>query len=436
MISRAGAAARLSICFLGLFLAGSGVLWAQDAEGETVPETEATETVEAAPQAAVTPTDGPTVLDSRVTTTPERARLVLDLSEPTEFGVYTLTGPDRVVIELRGATTSPESGATPAGDGLVTRYSVEAYNDERSRAVLELASPAQVQQSYILEAFEDQPARLVIDLIPDTAANFAANARNDATAENAEETTAALDSQSTAPGATVAPGVAYRPLVVLDPGHGGVDSGARSDTGLEEKNIVLAFALKLQQLLVETGRFDVALTRDSDIFLRLEERIRLARQNQADLFISLHADSFDQEDVRGASVYTRGQNATDLLDRTLAENENRADLVAGFRPPEDDERVVNILVDLMDMETRRQSYVAADALVEQLEPSIQLRQFPLRQADFFVLQAADVPSVLIELGFLSNSDDTANLTTDAWLDRVAAALARGVATYFDGLAAD
>jgi len=389
---------------------------------------------------SVEPADGsdavPVVLDARVTTTQERGRLVIDLSMPTEFGAFTVTGPDRVIVELRGELDpdADEFGAL-AGEGMVSSYSLAPSVVGRVRAEMVLAAPAQIQQSYVLEAFEDQPARLVIDLIPDSAANFAANART--LPGEASEAAAAqpdslpqLDGQEMAPGETATADTTTRPLVVIDPGHGGVDSGARSASGLEEKNIVLAFGLKLQRLLVETGRFDVALTRDTDVFLRLDERVSLARANQADLFISLHADSFDQQDVRGASVYTRGDLATDALDRALAENENRVDLIAGFSPP-DEPAVVDVLVDLLSRETRRKSFLAAKALVEQLEPSIQLRPFPQRQADFVVLNSPDVPSVLIELGFLSNSDDTANLTTDAWLDRVAAALARGVAVYFE-----
>lgn len=387
--------------------------------------------IETAEAAAENP---PALLDSRVTATEERARLVLDLTTPTEFAVHTLADPMSVVIELRAQTGAVGDATQPAGDGLITGYAVEPMGAERVRVTLALAGPAQVQQSYILEAFADQPARLVIDLVPDTAENFAANAREPQQATPETETEAsetALDGQQTAPGETTTATDAVRPLVVIDPGHGGVDGGASAANGLEEKDIVLAFALKLQNLLVQTGRFDVALTRDTDTYLTLAERVALARDNHADLFISLHADSFDQPDVRGASIYTRGELATSDLDRVLAENENRVDLIAGFSPPED-EGAVDVLVDFLSRETRRQSYLAGQALIEQLEPSVQLRRFPLRQADFFVLNSPDIPSVLIELGFLSNSADTENLTTDAWLDRVAAALARGVAVYFDG----
>ena len=159
----------------------------------------------------------------------------------------------------------------------------------------------------------------------------------------------------------------------------------------------------------------------------------LARTNKADLFISIHADSFQQPEIRGASVYTRDENATDVLDKILADNENKRDVVAGFAIPQMAPQVVDILLDLMRREMRHHSFMAAQAIVHQLEPSVQLRRFPVRQADFFVLQSPDVPSVLVELGFLSNAADIANLLEGEWQDRTADALARGISTYFDGL---
>lgn len=408
---------------------------AQDAQPDAEVEAPAEPQAEADAAPAEAAAGVPEILDSRITATEDRARLVVDLSAPAEFGVTLLLDPYRIVVTLAAEGAAQARAELTPNTQLVRAYELRTASDERMQAVLELNLPAQVQQSYTLEAFDDQPARLVLDLIPDDPARFAANAESGSAAE--EETAQAqveLDGAQFAPGETsVASNV--RPLIVLDPGHGGADGGAEAANGLQEKNIVLAFALKLQQLLVETGRFDVALTRDTDVFLALEERVALARVNQADLFISLHADSFDEEDVRGASVYTRGDEAADILDRILAGDENTADLVAGFGPPADQPQVVSVMVDLLARETRRRSYMAGQALIEQLEPSIQLRRFPLRQANYFVLQAPEVPSVLIELGFLSNSSDTANLTTDAWLDRVAAALARGVATYFDSQSA-
>ena len=371
----------------------------------------------------------PNVIDARVTATADRARLVVDLAERTAFSFVSLEEPQRLAIDVRAGTFSvPEPEGAP-DEGLIEGYVIEQAAADRVRTTLTLRGPAQVQQAYVLDAFDGQPARLVVDIIPATAEEFAANVARD---KEASETVAVPAVSTPAGGSEVASD--SRPLVVIDPGHGGIDSGAETPEGVKEKDIVLAFSLRLQELLVDSGRFDVALTREDDSYLRLEERVDLARANKADLFISLHADSFQQPEIRGASVYTRDENATDVLDKVLADSENASDVIAGFAMPTTmAPEVVDILLDLMRREMRVQSYMAAQSIVHQLEPSVQLRRFPVRQADFFVLQAPDVPSVLVELGFLSNASDMANLMQSDWRDRTAEAIARGISTYFDSL---
>lgn len=373
--------------------------------------------------------DYPDVIDARVTATPQRARLIIDLSGPTEFAIVSLDAPNRIAIDVKAFDLKILAPADVAGKGIVTGYTVEMAEKGRARTMLTLAEPAQVQQAYILDAVADQPARLVVDIITATAAEFATKVAADLAASIANQGAAPVTA-STDPG-THAPVTATRPLVVLDPGHGGVDNGASAPNGTHEKDITLAFALQLQKVLIDSGRFDVALTREDDTYLSLNERVDLARQNKADIFISLHADSFQEPDIRGASVYTRDENATDVLDKVLADGENRYDIVAGFAIPQATPAVMDILVDLMRREMRKSSFLAAEAIVHQLEPSVALRRFPVRQADFFVLQAPDVPSVLVELGFLSNASDIANLQKSDWRDRVVDALARGIADYFD-----
>lgn len=378
---------------------------------------------------AVAPTPAlPNVIDARVTNAPDRARLVIDLAGRTEFSFVSLDGPDRLAVDVRAGTfTVPTPTGEPTEDGLIASYTVEQAAGDRVRTTLTLSGPAQVQQAYVLDAFENQPARLVVDIIPATAQEFTANVERDKAAS-----ATIAPAASTPAGGSELP-VNTKPLVVIDPGHGGIDSGAETAGGVKEKDIVLAFALKLQQLLVESGRFDVALTRQDDTYLRLEERVALARANKADLFVSIHADSFQQPEIRGASVYTRDENATDVLDKVLADNENKSDVIAGFAMPQTAPEAVDILLDLMRRQMRMQSYEAAQAIVHQLEPSVALRRFPVRQADFFVLQAPDVPSVLVELGYLSNPADITNLTQSDWRDRTAEAIARGISTYFDSL---
>lgn len=378
------------------------------------------------------PGELPTVLDVRVSTTPQRARLILDLSGKTAFALATLTAPDRIAVDARVMALAITGDQPPvAGSGIVSSYTIEMADTGRARTVLVLAQPALVQQAYVLDAIADQPARLVVDLVLDTPEGFAARAAADLAAAVARDPAAAPPPVAEPLPAPEVIAVS-RPLVVIDPGHGGIDTGATAPNGVHEKDIVLAYALALQQILVDSGDFDVALTREGDSFLRLEERVALARQNKADLFISIHADSFTQPEIRGASVYTRDENATDLLDKVLADSENRVDLVAGFAVPDMPQTVVDILIDLMRRETRKQSFVAAQSIVRLLQPSVELRRYPVRQADFFVLQSPDVPSVLIELGFLSNTDDIVNLQREDWRTTVVGALAKGIAAYFEG----
>jgi N-acetylmuramoyl-L-alanine amidase len=434
--------------------------------------------------------DLPLVVAARVTTTPERARLILDLTAPSKFAIVSLDNPSRIAVDLRAGALKFDTPPPAAGSGLVASYGVEMAEPGRARAMLTLSGPAQVQQAYVLDSFGDQPARLVVDLVPDTPEGFArrvaidvaakalsagktmtdkstppggtevtataagaATPGKDASPAPAADATAppavapapagaapatAMD-QAAASASATAPAAAVqapkpKPLIVLDPGHGGIDDGATAPNGIHEKNITLAFALKLQALLVKSGRFDVALTRTDDTYLTLEQRVALARQNKADLLISIHADTFSQPQIHGTSIYTRDELATDVLDKVLADNENKFDIVSGFAVPKMTPAVVNVLVDLMRRQMRKESFMAAESIINALQPSFELRRFPVRQADFFVLQAPDVPSMLIELGFLSNGTDISNLTDPQWQDRAANAIARGIGSYFDGAA--
>ncbi|MEO8757165.1 MAG: N-acetylmuramoyl-L-alanine amidase [Devosia sp.] len=402
----------------------------------------------------------PEVLAARVTTTPERGRLVLDLSATTEYAIVSLDGPERIAVDVKAANVAITNPAAVSGTGVIASFTTEMAEDGRARTELTLSQPAVVQQAYVLEPIGDQPARLVVDLITTTEADFKAAAAADlanSLGQAPPETSVAADAPSAAPSSTPPPSSeasvaprsepppssapadeattsgGSRPLIVIDPGHGGIDNGASAPHGVREKDITLAFALQLRDLLVASGRFDVAMTRDDDTYLSLNERVNLARQNKADLFISLHADTFQEADIRGASIYTRDERATDILDKVLADGENRADIVAGYVQPDVKPAVVDMLVDLMRRQVRQQAYLAAQDIVKAMQPSVALRRFPVRQADFFVLQAPDIPSMLIELGFMSNNADIANLENTDWRNRVVGAIAAGVDGYFKDL---
>ncbi|MCZ2204288.1 N-acetylmuramoyl-L-alanine amidase family protein [Bartonella sp. A05] len=214
--------------------------------------------------------------------------------------------------------------------------------------------------------------------------------------------------------------------VVLDPGHGGIDSGAQGVTGILEKDITLAFARTLRDELKKDSNIDITLTRDSNVFLRLRERVKKAQKFGADLFISIHADTIDVRSLRGATVYTISDKASDEIAKSLAESENKADLLDGFSVEEIPE-ITDILLDLAQRETHTFSVNFADRVILNLSKSnINLINNPHRYADFQVLKAPDIPSVLIEIGYLSNKEDEKLLNNPEWRKQMAISIAHSI----------
>ncbi|CAH2600210.1 N-acetylmuramoyl-L-alanine amidase [Rhodovastum atsumiense] len=222
------------------------------------------------------------------------------------------------------------------------------------------------------------------------------------------------------------------PLVLLDPGHGGKDPGATGVSGTYEKHIALAAALELRRQLLASGRYRVELTRTGDVFIPLEERVAIAQRRGAGLFVSMHADAVGDHGVRGASVYTLADTASDAQSAALATRENAADRFGGpaFRnaPPD----VARILASLVRQETRAGSARMQRGVVSALQGDLRLLQNPARHAGFVVLKAADIPSVLVEMGFMSNREDEAALRRPQYRARIAAAMKRAVDAYFNG----
>ena len=223
------------------------------------------------------------------------------------------------------------------------------------------------------------------------------------------------------------------PLVMLDPGHGGKDPGAIGISGIFEKHIALAAAKELQLQLVATGLMRVELTRSRDVFIPLDSRVAMAQRLGADLFVSIHADAMIDRSVRGASVYTLGEDASDAQSASLARRENGADRMTKNLPQVPSPEVARILASLVREETRAGSARMAQEVVGSLGQALPLLPKPQRQADFAVLKAADIPSVLVEMGFLSNRDDEAALRRPEHRARVASAMSRAICDYFGAL---
>lgn len=338
--------------------------------------------------------------------------LDLALSQPVPWRVRVKAGPARLILDMREADWSG-IGALPLPEGVTLRAGV--FRPGWSRLVLELPAPMLVSQA-VMET--GSGARLRIVLSPAEDAAFAAKAAE------AEPPDWALPRAADLP-PPVRRGAG--PLVVvLDPGHGGIDPGAERD-GEDEKTLVLTFARELKELLLRDGRFTVVMTREEDAFVPLETRISVARAAGADVFLSLHADAIAEGEAVGATVYTLSDDATDEASATLAERHDRDDLLAGVDLSDQDDLVAQVLMDMARAETTPRTGRLAGALVAAMQQAdIRMHRHPHQEAGFSVLKSPDIPSVLIELGFLSSARDLRRLTDPEWRARMAAAIRDGL----------
>lgn len=382
----------------------------------------------------------PVVLGARVGEQPDRTRFVIELSDPLALRVFTLANPDRVVVDMPGVLWRLQNPERPSGIGAVHAYRYGLFRPGDSRFVIDLNRPVTAAEPMILPPEGGYGYRVVLDLFPTSQAKFEAQAgwpadlrAKEAVAERVASAPPAPAASATpivppvlAPALAVAPAPSKSRVVVIDPGHGGIDSGTTGVDGLLEKNVVLDVALRLKKDLQRRG-YTVHLTRDTDIYIPLRERVNIGRGYQADLFISLHADSNPDPTVSGASIYTLSDSGSDKEAAALARKENQSDIIAGVDLSGENSPVASILIDLAQRDTINRSSRFAQVVVSQLSQATDiLPREPHRAAAFVVLKAPDVPAVLIELGYLSNAHDCSQMGTAAWRDGAAAAIAGAV----------
>jgi N-acetylmuramoyl-L-alanine amidase len=368
----------------------------------------------------------PVASDARLGGDGGRTRLVLDLTRPIEIAAFTLADPYRVVIDLPQVTFQLPARTGEQGRGLIKAFRYGLVMQGGSRIVIDAAGPVRIDKAFVLESVDNQPARLVLDLVSIDRATFMRNLALDARPRRAPETKPAEREVAKRNNDG-------RPLIVIDPGHGGPDTGTVASSGEMEKTIVLEFAQALHDKLEKSGKYRVAMTRTDDRFVALGERVRMARKEGAALFVSIHADALaarGEGDVRGATVYTVSDTATDAEAARLAESENRADAIAGVDLSAEPEEVADILIDLTQRETKNFSAHFARTVVKELKVAAKLHKHPLKSAGFKVLKAPDVPSVLIELGYVSNKQDLKLMTSEAWRARTSEAVAQAVNAFF------
>jgi len=362
-------------------------------------------------------------------------RVVLDLTEEVRFSLFTLADPYRVVVDLPEVDWAFRSHgvAGGGGDDVIAALRYGLFRPGNARVVLDLHRPVAVRKAFVLPPGSNSGWRLVVDLAATSRAAFleTVGPSNRIGALDWLEPEPAVLRQPPVDGGPGRGGRGRRkPVVVLDPGHGGIDPGAIGVSGIHEKKITLAAAREFRAMLEATGRYEVRLTRDRDIFLRLRDRIAIARRHGADLFLSLHADAIARPDVRGLSVYTLSEQSSDSEAAALAEAENKADIIAGVDLSHETSEVTSILIDLAQRETMNLSARLAGIMIDELERDVTLLRRTHRFAGFAVLKAPDVPSVLVEMGYLSHSEEERLLRTEAYRAKLGGALVRAVDRYF------
>jgi N-acetylmuramoyl-L-alanine amidase len=368
----------------------------------------------------------PVVIGLALSEDAKQSRFTVELSDSIDVHVFTLTNPNRVIIDMSEVLWRVSDAAHPSGRAAVKAYRYGLFRPGNSRFVIDLNKPMRVDPPRILPPDGGMGFRLVIDLAPTTAEAFAAHA-GWPKGEGAPVAAAGPPAEPLAANG--------KRVVVVDAGHGGIDPGTHGANGLLEKDIVLAVALRLRADLEATGRYKVRLTRDKDVFVPLRERVNIARAAHADLFVSLHADSNDHREIRGASVYTLSADASDTEAAKLAEKENMSDAIAGIDLSDEDSPVASILIDLAQRDTMNRSVRFAETVLSSLPNATMVRpSSPHRSAGFAVLKAPDIPAALIELGYLTNPRDQVEMAMAAWRGDVAKAVAAAIDRHFAGAA--
>jgi len=340
----------------------------------------------------------------------------LHLTQAVPYRVFTLDEPRRLVVDFREVDWGGVTAAELVQGSQVSGARFGLFRPGWSRMVVDLAGPLVVKTATMVTDPNEGNATVQLRLKASDAVDFSARA-------GAPETVLwglPKIAKVTRPVARQTGGGAL--VVVLDPGHGGIDPGAQTG-GESEADLMLAFARQIKEVLTRAGGFNVVLTRNEDIFVPLEARISIARAAGADVFISLHADTLSEGRAAGATVYTLSETASDEASEKLAERHDRNDLLAGVDLAGQDDVVARVLMDMARVETAPRAGQLADQLVIGLKGAIgRMHKHPRQSASFSVLKAADIPSVLIEIGFLSNPVDLENLSTPEWRAKAAAGI--------------
>ena len=409
------------------------------------------------------PAAASTVRDITLLPHDDGVRVVIDLGSQVSFEHRTFDKPPRLIIELPDV-----SWQLPNRRGHRAYRIVKGFQFGRlggvSSLIIDIDRPFEIKQVFELPPSDRSGYRVVTDLLPlpagvamrrqrvrpDVGQTETANAEpthrpvrrpaaetpRDRAGQSSNPSLASrVEADRTIPIPKARPTLqSSKRMIVIDPGHGGIDPGASGQNGTFEKNVVLSMALELRRRLIDTGRYDVILTRDDDSFVRLRDRLQIARASDGHLFLSIHADSLAKDtDVRGAAVYTLSDQASSEEAERLATVENRADILGGIDLSHHEPLVTQILIDLAQRDANSKSLKVADLLVDELGDVTKLLRKKRQQAGFVVLKSPDMPSALVELGYLSNKEDERRLTNSDHIGDLAKAIVKAIDRYFGAL---
>ncbi len=366
----------------------------------------------------------------------QQTRFAIDIDRKVPLRAYTLVNPARVVVDLPQMTFDLPGDSAAMSKGLIKAFRYGLVMPGGSRMVFDLAGPATIAEAKVEAAADGHPERIVVELRASDGLTLAKSipadlARVDVASTQSAPVPAAV---AAVPARVVVATPAApdpRPVVVIDAGHGGVDSGTQAG-GEIEKTLVLDFALALRDKIEAAGKFRPVMTRADDTFIPLGDRVKIARSHKAELFISIHADALPRRegDAQGATVYTLSDKASDAEAQRLADSENRSDAIGGVNLTEEPAEVADILIDLAQRETKTFSGRFARILVGEMKQAARMHRNPLKSAGFKVLKAPDIPSVLIELGYVTNKGDLALMVSQSWRGKTVGAINQAIESYF------
>lgn len=378
------------------------------------------------------------VIDSAIVVgSPNQTVFKLGMTKGVTAEVFTLADPFRVIIDLPNVAFRLADGSGQKAQGLISAFRYGQFATGQARVVIDTTGPVRITKAEMTTR-PGGSAGVAFEIVLETTTRDAFGGGTGKAAADREKAAEAVSSAKAAgPETSALPKPATsKPVILIDPGHGGIDGGAVSSLNLLEKNIVLLVGKELEKQLRARGRYDVRLTRSADNFVSLDKRLKASRDANAELFISLHADSISNlmaaRAVRGATVYTLSERASDEQARAMAEKENASDLIAGLDAGnnEKDNDVKGILIDLMKRETANFSADFSKILVGKLKRNVRLSSDPQRSAAFKVLKQTGAPSVLVELGYMSQDEDQRLMSSPEWQRGAAMSIADAVDAFF------